>query len=460
MNLYKYILLLAYFSASPFYGNETRVCYGKMYAAEMQVEKPFLIKEVQQIVLRAKAEGKKISILGAGLSQGPQSLLGGGILVDMQKINHMHIKDKKLIVGAGAKWADVQKYINKEKLSLQVMQGGNIFSVGGSISANIHGWDFRSGTIYNTISKLTIIDSQGKLRSVEKKDPLFSYIIGGYGCFGIIAEVEMLLTDNLPLQKETVIVESSHYVKHLEENVLPDQRVIMHHYCLSIDPKQLLKNGVATNFKTINKASTTSNLVVSNNAENISKIGAWSMRNFPTTKTLLWNMRKKLMLKQGVHTRNQLMSPPSALHFAAQKNKADWLQEFFIPKEEFSSFIDFLRKTMQKNEVNLLNSTVRYVKAHKQKGLSYAPYEDRISIVLFWSQSLQKEEIEKTKAWVQLLTDEALERNGSFYLPYQQFATIKQFQKSYPDYKDFERMKSQVDPDHLFLSEFYQNYFE
>jgi FAD/FMN-containing dehydrogenase len=459
MKLYKYILLLTLFSYSTFYGDEKRVCYGKMYEAEMQVEKPFLIKEVQEIVQRARSSGKKISILGAGLSQGQQSLLANAIMIDMQKINHMHINGKMLTAGAGAKWADIQKYINKEKLSLKVMQGSNIFSAGGSLSANIHGWDFRSGTIYNTVLKIRIIDAQGRLRTLEKSDSLFPYVIGGYGCFGVIVEVEMELTDNLSLRNQAHTINTSDYIKYMEEKVLPDKTIVMHRYNLSIDPKRFLEYGVATNFKKLDENPKISKLEINRTVENISKIGAWSLRNFPATKTLIWNMRKKLLLKNEIVTRNEIMSPPATLHFVQQNNTADWLQEFFIPKEGFSEFISCLKKTLENNNVNLLSSTVRYVKAHKEKGLSYAPNEDCLSIVLFWSQSLKTEEINKTKAWVQAVIDDAISRNGSFYLPYQQFATLEQFKNSYPGYKDFERMKTEADPDHLFLNGFYQNYF-
>jgi len=53
------------------------------------------------------------------------------------------------------------------------MQDSNIFSVGGSISANCHGWDFRTGTIANTIEELTIINSKGELMILSPSHPFF-----------------------------------------------------------------------------------------------------------------------------------------------------------------------------------------------------------------------------------------------------------------------------------------------
>ena len=41
-------------------------------------------------------------------------------------------------------------------------------------------------------------------------------------------------------------------------------------------------------------------------------------------------------------------------------------------------------------------------------------------------------EIEHTKNWVKESIDLALKNKGTFYLPYQQFATKEQFEKAYP----------------------------
>lgn len=431
-----------------------------MYEATMDIEKPFTITEMQKIIQKAKKEHKKISIVGAGLSQGMQFLYQGAILIDMQKINHMHINGKTLLVGAGAKWADIQKYINKEKLSLKVMQGSNIFSVGGSLSTNVHGWDFRSGTIHNTVTKLKIINAQGNIQSITNSDPLFNYILGGFGSFGIIVEAELELTDNLPLMKETKVVAIDDYVAFLEKEVLTDSRVLMHNYCLSIDPNHLLKDGVVTNYTSIDTNSKISMLKEKYTAEKISSLGAWCMRNFPNTRAFLWNMRKKIILKGGIQTRNEIMSPPTKLHFTHQKHTADWLQEFFIPKEEFTEFISYLSDTLHENNVNLLNSTVRYVKRDNKTNLSYAPNQDLISVVIFFSQSLDEKEIKKTNAWATKVIDKVTSKGGSFYLPYGHFASQKQFQTCYTNYHKCEKMKSEVDPDHLFLNGFYNNYFQ
>ncbi len=68
--------------------------------------------------------------------------------VDLSKLNTIEVdsNNKTVTLGAGAIWSDVQNILNTHALALKVMQASNVFSVGGSIGTNIHGWDHISGS--------------------------------------------------------------------------------------------------------------------------------------------------------------------------------------------------------------------------------------------------------------------------------------------------------------------------
>src|SRR5262245_62516220 len=55
-----------------------------------------------------------------------------------------------LHVQAGAIWADILPYLNERGLSVGVMQSNDSFSVGGSMSANCHGWQTGKPPICST----------------------------------------------------------------------------------------------------------------------------------------------------------------------------------------------------------------------------------------------------------------------------------------------------------------------
>jgi FAD/FMN-containing dehydrogenase len=50
------------------------------------------------------------------------------------------------------------------------MQSSNIFSVGGSLSSNIHGRDPRFGTIVDTIESFRLITFEGKILEISRQE--------------------------------------------------------------------------------------------------------------------------------------------------------------------------------------------------------------------------------------------------------------------------------------------------
>ena len=94
--------------------------------------------------------GLKISMAGQKHSQGGHQFSEGGLVLNMLQFNKILNLDKenKIIkVQSGATWDQIQRYINQFGLALKVMQTSNIFTVGGSMSLNIHGRDPHYATI-------------------------------------------------------------------------------------------------------------------------------------------------------------------------------------------------------------------------------------------------------------------------------------------------------------------------
>ena len=56
------------------------------------------------------------------------------------------------------------------------------------------------------------------------------------------------------------------------------------------------------------------------------------------------------------------------------------------------------------------------------------------------------------------LIDLAHSMDGTFYLPYRNFATPVQLKKCYPEFSEFLTKKIELDPQEIFSSGFYQKY--
>jgi len=145
------------------------------------------------------------------------------------------------------------------------------------------------------------------------------------------------------------------------------------------------------------------------------------------------------------------MQPP--INFVFANNgvaKREWLQEYFIPEEHLTKFIPFLSEVLNRNNVALLNASVRFVKKDERSVLGYATRGDCFAVVLFFTQALKPEEREATKRWVREVIDFLKTHDGTFYLPYVHMATREQFQECYPQHKAVLEAKNKYDPDCLF----------
>lgn len=438
--------------------------YGKLYSTRAHMVYPESIADVQHIVVEAQRAGKTLSTIGKSMSQGKQAISNRdwNIVINTSKLDQItidpHLKIAK--VGAGASWKDLQREANQHGLAVRVMQASNLFSIGGSISVNCHGWDYKTGCLRNTLLDLTIVDAQGKVVYVTPEDPLFDYIVGGYGGFGVIVEATLSLTDNLEMIEYGVEIPPHDYVIYFNQHIRYNKDVDMHLYRLSLEPKHLFKTGIAVSYLRINEEPLIANLIDEPaRGTRLDRIKLHTLRRLPWLRNLAWNMEKKEALAQKIWTRNEIMRPPINTVFNNSEIDAEWLQEYFVKGKDLADFLDFLGNILQKNNVALFNASVRYVKHDFKTKLSYAEAGNRFAVVLFFNQKLAPKEIQKTKTWVREVIDYLIAHEGSFYLPYQHFATVEQFKACYPNWKSVISFKQSVDPEGLFDNGLFEDYF-
>ncbi|MCS5707900.1 FAD-binding protein [Candidatus Berkiella cookevillensis] len=440
---------------------------GGLYHQTTSIEAPKNEQALIRILEEANQSNKTISVIGAGRSQGKQFLPADekSIAIDMSHFNHIKInaKEKTAIVGAGATWGDLQVAANPLQLAVKVMQASNVFSIGGSIGTNIHGWN-KTGTIANTIRAIRIINARGEIQKLTPKDELFAYVVGGFGQFGIILDAEIELADNQSLVERSIVVKPENYVDYFKKNVEKNNEKKMHLYRLSIDPKNLLGEGIAVNYEEIPATQNATTKDFSKepiHGTRLERILVNFARRFPFFRKFIWMYEKNRLLKnETLTTTNEIMHPPINAMFNNSKSESEWLQEYFIPGENLDSFRKALGELLTKNKVPLINATVRYVKQDKISKMGYANQGDRFAIVLCFNQSLKAHEVIKAKKWIKESIDLTLAHGGAYYLPYQAVASNEQFEKSYPTYDEVAQKKQEIDPEGRFKSGFSTQYFK
>lgn len=430
-----------------------------------EISHPHKVSDLQSALKYAKENNLKISIAGKRHSQGGHIVYDGALVLDMLEFKEIISLDeeKKIIrVQSGATWEDIQNCANSHGLAVKVMQASNIFTVGGSLSSNIHGNDPRFGPIIEAVKSFRLLTADGLVLNVSRAEnpELFRLVIGGFGLFGVILDVDIELTNNDIYEGTSIVMDYKEYPEYFENHIRQNPNIGIHSAKLSIAPESLLKEIVPTTYeKTDKRPSKVFDLKQEQNIYR-NKLLFGLSRKFAWGKSLRWSLQKKLEAKVGhtqVLSRNNAMRPIiKFLEYHSSKD-TDILQEYFVPKQNFVSFIDGLRMIVTNDKINLTSVTIRHVPKNTEAYLSYAR-QDSFAIVLYINHALSKNGIEAAQTWTRKIVDLASANGGSYYLTYQLYPSQDQIRKAYPELDTFFEKKIVYDPQSLFMNKFYGKY--
>lgn len=430
------------------------------------------LEGLKKVLQQAREKKLKVSIAGSRHSQGGHIYTKNGIQINMRPFNKILSIDpqKKLLTAqSGATWDEIQRAINPLGLAVKVMQSSYVFTLGGTLSANAHGRDLDKTTVVETVRSFRLLKADGSVVHVSRSEnpELFQLVIGGYGLFGIILEVDLELTDNEVYERQAETISYQDFPNYFEKNILKNPQVALFLARPSIATDTFMKEIVVTQWNKT-EISLTDELSRLGEEENVLRdrvLFGWS-RDFLWGKNLRWFLQKKFESSPGKKiqiSRNNAMRPPATplklLDYYSKKN-TDIIQEYYIPKENFIPFMDDFSQALTQSGLNVISSTIRYVKANDEVVLSYAPQKDCFAIIQMSNVGLSPEEQIQTEAATRQLVDTALKWGGTYYLTYQLYPTALQFRQAYPRAKEFFRKKKLFDPSELFSSVFYEHYQE
>ncbi|MDM5297488.1 FAD-binding oxidoreductase [Bacillus pumilus] len=433
---------------------------------------PVKIKKVVQgkeeetlkaVLAEAREKQLPISIAGKQHSMGGHTYYENGIVLDMTEFRRILAFDKQkktIRVQSGVTWDDIQKYVNPHGLAVKVMQSQNIFTVGGSLSVNAHGRDIRYGSLIDTVRSFRLLKADGEIITVKRDDDLFTAVIGGYGLFGVILDVELSLTEDELYKMETTSLDYREYSEYFQQHVKENQQVRMHLARISTAKEHFLKDMYVTNYTLSSKQDITAHRELKEDQLVMPlKMMLGFSRRFDMGKDLLWNLQKHYFQKQNdqLITRNNVMRSDSAFLEYENETDTDVLQEYFVPVHAFGAYIDDMRELLQHEDLNLMNITIRYVQKNEKADLSYAK-QDMFALVLLMNYGFEKDEKAKAERLIRQMTDVTLRHHGSYYLPYMPYQTKEQMKKAYPKVDLFFQKKKQTDPDDRFINYFYERY--
>ncbi len=420
-------------------------------------------RQLVKLLDRAKREGRRVSIAGARHSMGGHTIVPGGIVLDMLSFHQMTLDEKAgmLRVQSGARWSEIIPYLDRRGWSVAVMQSNDSFSVGGSISVNCHGWQHNHAPIASTVESFRLLKADGSIVRCSRgeNEELFSLVLGGYGLFGVILDVELHVVPNQRYRVQRVFVPADEYVATFEREVNAAGGAGMVYGRLSVASDRFLEEAILNVFRTA--AAPDGRLPALTDPE-LTRLKRTIFRGSVDSdygKKLRWEAEKKLqqLLDHKFFSRNQLLNESAEVFANHSAETTDILHEYFVPPAQFNAFLRRLREIIPRHDGDLLNVTVRNILRDDDAFLRYAD-QDLFALVMLFNQSRLPEGEMRMAEMTRELIAAVLDLGGRYYLPYRLHATQRQFERAYPRARQFFELKRRYDPDILFQNQFYVRY--
>ncbi|MBY0357162.1 MAG: methyltransferase domain-containing protein [Candidatus Obscuribacterales bacterium] len=430
------------------------------------------LKQLQAEIKRCALAKKSVCIVGGRHAMGSQQFATDAVLFDLTKMNRLLDFDYEagfVTVESGIQWPQLIRELkekqknNKHKWTIaQKQTGADRLSLGGAVSANVHGRGLNMAPFVQDIEELTLVSCDGSLLKLNRHEnsQLFSLVVGGYGLFGVIYSIKLRLVPQVCLLREVEISSVDMVAEKFEK--LRANGCTYADFQFSIDNKSpaFLHKGILSSYKPVEEEISAMPPVVLSAKKWHSLVHlAHKDKNkaFNTFASHYLLTSGQKYLSDDFQLANYLdyyHEEIDALDPHCIKG-SEIITELYVPIDKLA---DFMRQaaTLLK-DADVIYGTVRLIKKDKETFLPWAN-KDFACIIFNLHVIHNQEDIVRVAELLRGLIDLAMQREGSYYLTYHKFARKDQVETCYPQFKKFLAMKLKYDPNELFQSNWYRHY--
>jgi FAD/FMN-containing dehydrogenase len=427
------------------------------------VDRVLVPTTIGEIVDAVRSHPGPVSIGGGRFSQGGQTATERALQIDMRQLDDVMAfsKDRKEItVQAGITWRKIQEHIDPYDLSLRIMQSYANFTVGGSLSVNVHGRYIGQGPLVLSVRSIRIVLADGTLveASPAKNPEIFYGAIGGYGALGVIVEATLALTDNVRVERQSVVMPLGAYRAFFREKVRDNGDVIFHN--ADIYPPAFDTVRVTSYLKTDKPVTIADRLMPADRSYWVDRMAFRVISEWPGGRALRQHVIDPIVFRgERVEWRNYEASyNVRELEPVSRRASTYVLQEYFVPVDRLDEFVRDMAAILNGRHVNTINVSIRHAAQDPGTLLAWAKTEV-FAFVLYYKQGTSDAERQAVGVWTRELIDAATSLGGAYYLPYQIHATDRQFRAAYPHADQFFALKAKLDPTNKFRNKLWDAYY-
>ena len=406
---------------------------------------------------------------------GGQQFAADSWLMDMRGMNRVleFDRDRGLIKAeAGIAWPElIRHYViaqNGDPRPWGIRQkqtGADRLTLGGAVSANVHGRGLTMPPFVQDIESLDVVLADGRVVqcSRDSEPALFRHIVGGYGLFGVVCAVTLRLSPRQKVQRVVELGGIDDIVDRFDERIAAGYLYGDFQFATAPDDPDFLRRGVFSCYRPVE--SDTPML------ENQIRLSPTDWRRL----LLLAHKDKRRAFEEfaDFYSRSSGQIYWSDTHqlslylddyhgeldcaMGAKVPGSELIAELYVPRNRLSAFMTDVRKDFLNYDIDLIYGTVRLIERDNDTVLAWA--RERFACVIF---NLHVDHcdagIRNAEAAFRRLIDVAIGHDGSYFLTYHRYASREQVLQCYPQFPAFLRSKLGFDSAEVLQSDWYRHY--
>jgi FAD/FMN-containing dehydrogenase len=430
------------------------------------------VADIRRAVHAAAASGSALAICGARHAMGAQQFGTGAALLDTTGLDRVLGFDpiRGLIeVEAGIRWPalhdwlrDAQRVDAAAWSFRQKQTGADELSLGGCLSANIHGRGLDLPPFVSEVESFTLVDAAGEPRRCSRGEnaDLFKVAIGGYGLFGVIATVTLRLVPRFKVRRIVEILDVDALMGAFRARITAG--FVYGDFQFSVDPASggFLRRGVFSCYEPVCVATPIPSdqrtlspddwkrLVTLAHTDKAAAFAHYARHYLATSGQVYWSDTHQMSVYPDDYHRD--------VDRVLGHRGSEAITEIYVPRSRLADFMAEAAADFRREKVDVIYGTVRLIRRDDETLLAWA--RDDYACVIF-NLHVRHDPAGKAHAAgaFRRLIDMAIARGGSYYLTYHRHATRAQVEACHPRFGEFLALKRRNDPDERFQSDWYRH---
>jgi FAD/FMN-containing dehydrogenase len=441
-----------------------------------EVVRPASLSGLVDVVRTVRDRGCSLSVAGGRHAMGGQQFAAGSTLVDTSSLDRVLTFDRSggvVEVEAGIQWPRLVRFLHDHQhpdlhghagapawAIAQKQTGADKLSLGGALSANVHGRALRMKPFVGDVESFVLVDADGALRTCSRaQNPdLFRLAVGGYGLFGLVYSMKLRLARRRKLRRVVVETTTDDLVDGFNDRIARGFLYGDFQFAVNDRSDDFLRRGILSCYQPVTDDTPVPavvrelserdwcDLIHLAHTDKSQAYRRYADHYLATHGQLYWS---------DLH---QLSTYIDDYHRGVGNGKAsEVITELYVPRPRLASFLRSLRAELREARADVIYGTIRLIERDDETFLPWAK-QCYACVILNLHVLHTPPELARAAETFRRLIDVATAFGGSYYLTYHKWGTRRQVEACFPQFRRFLELKKQFDPNELFQSNWYRHY--